>query len=41
MEEVFNLLKQADGVVLGSPVYFGTVSAQMKAFWDKTRDIRV
>ncbi len=40
LEEVFNLLKQADGVVLGSPVYFGTVSAQVKAFWDKTRHLR-
>ncbi len=33
LEEVFNLLEKADGIILGSPVYFGTVSAQMKAFW--------
>lgn len=38
--EVFELLKKADALVLGSPVYFGTVSAQMKAFWDKTRCLR-
>jgi multimeric flavodoxin WrbA len=27
-------------VLLGSPVYFGTVSAQLKAFWDKSRILR-
>jgi len=40
LEQVFNLLEKADGLVLGSPVYFGTVSAQMKAFWDKSRCVR-
>lgn len=38
--ESFDLLKQADGVLMGSPVYFGTVSSQLKAFWDKTRVLR-
>ncbi len=36
----FDLLKEADAIVLGSPVYFGTVSAQLKSFWDKTRKLR-
>lgn len=40
LEKAFDLLEKADGIILGSPVYFGTVSAQMKAFWDKTRCIR-
>ena len=40
VEEAFKLLKQADGLVVGSPVYFGTVSAQLKAFFDKARKIR-
>ncbi|MHB8157134.1 MAG: flavodoxin family protein [Desulfocucumaceae bacterium] len=40
LEEVYNLLSRADGVILGSPVYFCTVSGQMKAFWDKTRLLR-
>ena len=40
LEGAFNRLEEADGIVLGSPVYFGTVSAQMKAFWDKSRCVR-
>ncbi len=34
------LLASADGVIFGSPVYFGGVSAQMKAFMDRTRSLR-
>ena len=37
---MFDLLRRADGILLGSPVYFGTVSAQLKSFWDKTRLLR-
>jgi len=40
LEEALNKLSSSDGVVLGSPVYFGTASAQIKAFFDKTRHIR-
>ncbi len=40
LESVFARLEESDGVILGSPVYFGTVSAQMKAFWDKSRCVR-
>ncbi|HZK18037.1 MAG TPA: flavodoxin family protein [Clostridia bacterium] len=40
LEEMFSDLRRADGVLLGSPVYFGTISAQLKAFWDKTRILR-
>jgi multimeric flavodoxin WrbA len=40
LEEMYQELRLADGLILGSPVYFGTVSAQMKAFWDKTRALR-
>ena len=36
----FELLKEADGLVVGSPVYFGTVAAQLKAFFDKARKVR-
>ena len=40
LEQMYNDLRLADGIIFGSPVYFGTVSAQMKAFWDKTRALR-
>lgn len=40
LEKVLELISKADGIILGSPVYFGTVSAQLKAFWDKTRGLR-
>ncbi len=40
LEKTFELLKKADGVVFGSPVYFGTVSAQLKAFFDMSRKLR-
>ncbi|GAW93867.1 flavodoxin family protein [Calderihabitans maritimus] len=38
--EAYDVLRRADGLLLGSPVYFGTVSAQLKAFWDKSRILR-
>lgn len=38
--EAYDLLRRADGVIIGSPVYFGTVSGQLKALWDKTRALR-
>lgn len=40
MERALELISKADGIILGSPVYFGTVSAQLKAFWDKSRSLR-
>ncbi len=35
-----DLLRTADGLIVGSPVYFGTISGQLKAFWDQTRVLR-
>ncbi|MBM7865525.1 flavodoxin family protein [Heliobacterium gestii] len=40
LEEAYDAIAGADGVLIGSPVYFGTVSAQLKAFFDKTRQVR-
>ncbi len=40
LAEVLHILRKADGLLLGSPVYFGTISAQLKAFWDKIRCLR-
>ena len=36
----YDLLTSADFIIAASPVYFGTISAQLKAFFDKTRDLR-
>lgn len=40
LEEMLLKVKNADGIVFGSPVYFGTMSGQLKAFFDKMRDLR-
>ena len=40
LEEAYKKLRKCDGLILASPVYFGTVSGQLKAFWDKTRIMR-
>ncbi len=39
-EEFMNECMAADGIIFGSPVYFGSMSAQLKCFFDKTRDAR-
>ena len=36
MQELYDLMGQANAIVFGSPVYFGGVSAQMKAVMDRT-----
>jgi len=36
MKELYPLLKQADGIIFGSPVYFWNVTAQAKAIIDRT-----
>jgi multimeric flavodoxin WrbA len=35
MQELSALLEGADGIIIGSPVYFGSVSAQTKAVMDR------
>jgi len=40
LEEAFELMKKADGIIFGSPVYFGTISAQLKAMFDMSRVLR-
>jgi multimeric flavodoxin WrbA len=35
MQELYEMLERADAVIFGSPVYFGSVSAQMKAVMDR------
>ena len=40
LEQAFLRLSRADAIIVGSPVYFGTISAPLKGFWDKTRKLR-
>jgi multimeric flavodoxin WrbA len=40
LEKALERLGESDGVLMASPVYFGTVSGQLKGFWDKTRRLR-
>ena len=40
LEVLFNKMTDADCFVIGSPVYFGLLSAQLKALFDKSRDLR-
>lgn len=40
LEEAFDTMAKADAVVLGSPVYFGTVSAPLKVMFDMSRSLR-
>jgi len=36
MQELSAIMGRADAIIFGSPVYFGSVSAQMKAVMDRT-----
>lgn len=40
IEKVFEEIDEADALIVGSPVYFGEMTAQTKAFFDKTRRVR-
>ncbi len=35
MQELYEMMERADAIIFGSPVYFGSVSAQMKAVMDR------
>jgi multimeric flavodoxin WrbA len=35
LTEVFSRVEQADSIVLGSPIYYGTVSGEMKSFMER------
>ena len=40
MQEVFQKMIAADGIIFGTPIYFYTMSAQAKAIMDRTYSIR-
>lgn len=35
LTDVFSKVEQADAIILGSPIYWGTVSGEMKSFMDR------
>lgn len=40
LETAYDKMAKADAIIFGSPVYFGSMSAQLKAFFDKGRALR-
>lgn len=38
---ILEKLEAADGIIIGSPVYFGNVTGQTKSFMDRTRPLRI
>lgn len=38
-EEIVNIIKSVDGVIMATPVYFGDISESMRAFLDRLRRI--
>lgn len=41
MGDIMSKMREAQGLILGSPVYFGNVSSQMKIFMDRSRPLRI
>jgi len=39
MQQIYPMLEEADGIILGSPVYVSNVSARMKTFMDRLRPV--
>ena len=35
MNEIYEALRQADGIIMASPIHFGSISAQLKAVMDR------
>ena len=40
MDELFSLMEKSEGIILGSPIFFDSVSAQAKLFIDRTNCLR-
>lgn len=41
IREILDKLTKSQGLIMGSPVYFGNVSSQIKIFMDRTRPLRM
>lgn len=39
MDDLYPRLLKADGIIIGSPVYFGTINAQLKCMMDRCRPL--
>lgn len=37
--DALKVLRHTDGLIIGSPVYYGTISGQLAAFWNKTNTL--
>ena len=40
MQSIIEKILPADGIIIGSPVYFGSMTSQTKMFMDRTRPLR-
>ena len=40
LDEVFDKMASCDAIIVGSPVYFGSLSGQLKCLFDKTKALR-
>ncbi len=40
-EEIAQKMKEADAIIIGSPVYFGSVTGMLKTLFDRSRTLRV
>ncbi len=40
-EEIAQKMKEADAIVIGSPVYFGSITGMLKTLFDRSRTLRV
>jgi multimeric flavodoxin WrbA len=40
MREILDIMMKSDGMIIGSPVYFGSVTSQLKMLIDRTRPLR-
>jgi multimeric flavodoxin WrbA len=38
--EILDMMRESDGMIIGSPVYFGSVTSQLKMLIDRTRPLR-
>ena len=40
-EEIAKKMKEADAIIVGSPVYFGSITGMLKSLFDRSRTLRV